>query len=771
VTVLHAFAGSAPANRFNFVRSPSFGDDLSNPYMPPIETAPGVFYGIARSGGFHNYGGIWKMDTNTMTFSVAGNFDPNAIGSRPTSALVAGDGGNLYGMLEQSRGDVQGYLYRVDTTTDTLHEMGEVNVGAPLYRPQGNLVYVPGLNSIFGCNTRKTQDFNVDGGALWRYNISTGAWTALWTSTDLNKDIMGAHPSGVVRANDGLVYFVTKKYGAAGTGTLLAYNSSLRATVKVADFPSDPTINHRSLMVDGSRIFGTYVGGAPALIWSYNYFEGSFIETELLAPSGGPFEATYLEPYIFADGGKVICRGRVGGPSGFSKVFSFDRGTGAVEDIHVPSAPKGRSIVGELTQINDNEFLGWTHRGGEESGNQPNFPRETGELVKVNVATGDITVVPGVENSFATANNALAFKTSRPILASDGQLYLGYNLQVPFFDSGLYVTSADMAAGTTVRLDILSQVADAPESGCLELPGDRMMASFADSITVYNMADGAPVAGVKTHDSSVHGLTAGTPLLASDGRVYGITQASAALLGAVCAIWSMDPATLDATIEYAFPADIASVGYALSQVGDKLYGATSYGGAHDGGYIYSYDITTDAFAVEYDFTTATDGAGFDAGWAAHEGKLYSTSFTGGDHGYGTLVEFDPAAGALTVLAHLTMANGRSMRGTPAVWTTPTASPAPDMQAPRATVSNYPNPFNPMTTVAFEVPRTGQVKLTVHDVRGRLVRSLLDEQLPAGSYQETWNGTDDNGQRLSSGSYLCKLETGGQTAVRRLMLVK
>ncbi len=84
---------------------------------------------------------------------------------------------------------------------------------------------------------------------------------------------------------------------------------------------------------------------------------------------------------------------------------------------------------------------------------------------------------------------------------------------------------------------------------------------------------------------------------------------------------------------------------------------------------------------------------------------------------------------LAVLADLTMEAGRSMRGTPAVWVTSAATTTPDLLIPRATVSNYPSPFNPMTTVAFEVPRNGQVSLRVHDLGG------------------------------------------GQTAVRRLMLVK
>ncbi|MBC8424304.1 proprotein convertase P-domain-containing protein, partial [bacterium] len=85
--------------------------------------------------------------------------------------------------------------------------------------------------------------------------------------------------------------------------------------------------------------------------------------------------------------------------------------------------------------------------------------------------------------------------------------------------------------------------------------------------------------------------------------------------------------------------------------------------------------------------------------------------------------------------------------------------------------NYPNPFNPMTTVKFELPKPGHAKLMVYDLSGRMVRTLVDENLPASVHQRQWDGTDDHGRRVASGTYYFRLVANGFTAVQKAMLVK
>jgi hypothetical protein len=86
--------------------------------------------------------------------------------------------------------------------------------------------------------------------------------------------------------------------------------------------------------------------------------------------------------------------------------------------------------------------------------------------------------------------------------------------------------------------------------------------------------------------------------------------------------------------------------------------------------------------------------------------------------------------------------------------------------------NYPNPFNPLTKVAFTVPEgAGRVNLTVHNVTGRVVRTLVDEELPAGPALAVWDGTDDHGRPLASGIYFARLASNEESAFRKMTLLK
>ena len=84
---------------------------------------------------------------------------------------------------------------------------------------------------------------------------------------------------------------------------------------------------------------------------------------------------------------------------------------------------------------------------------------------------------------------------------------------------------------------------------------------------------------------------------------------------------------------------------------------------------------------------------------------------------------------------------------------------------------YPNPFNPETTIAFELPEPGRVDLRVVDLGGRVVRTLVDETLPAAVHRRAWDGTDDRGRRLASGTYFFRLSCGERSAVEKAVLVK
>jgi photosystem II stability/assembly factor-like uncharacterized protein len=85
--------------------------------------------------------------------------------------------------------------------------------------------------------------------------------------------------------------------------------------------------------------------------------------------------------------------------------------------------------------------------------------------------------------------------------------------------------------------------------------------------------------------------------------------------------------------------------------------------------------------------------------------------------------------------------------------------------------NFPNPFNPTTNIRFTLPERERVDLRIFDVRGRSVRHLVGDVLPPGDHGVIWDGRDDARNPVPSGIYLSRLVAGGETATRKMLLLK
>jgi len=87
------------------------------------------------------------------------------------------------------------------------------------------------------------------------------------------------------------------------------------------------------------------------------------------------------------------------------------------------------------------------------------------------------------------------------------------------------------------------------------------------------------------------------------------------------------------------------------------------------------------------------------------------------------------------------------------------------------LQNYPNPFNPSTEIVYSLPRDTYVELKIFDALGRFVTRLADGFQCTGEYTQTWNGTNQEGQDMPSGVYLCQLKTENQIQTNKLLLIR
>jgi hypothetical protein len=86
-------------------------------------------------------------------------------------------------------------------------------------------------------------------------------------------------------------------------------------------------------------------------------------------------------------------------------------------------------------------------------------------------------------------------------------------------------------------------------------------------------------------------------------------------------------------------------------------------------------------------------------------------------------------------------------------------------------NNYPNPFNPNTTIKYSIPQKSNVTLKIYNAKGQLVKTLVNNKQEKGEYQIIWDGIDNNGKKVSSGVYFYQLKAGDFIASKKMITIK
>jgi len=96
--------------------------------------------------------------------------------------------------------------------------------------------------------------------------------------------------------------------------------------------------------------------------------------------------------------------------------------------------------------------------------------------------------------------------------------------------------------------------------------------------------------------------------------------------------------------------------------------------------------------------------------------------------------------------------------------------APTVQTSFELQQNSPNPFNPETKIAFSIDEAAHVELAIYNVKGQKVRTLVNEEMQAGSHTQMWNGMNDNNQSVSSGVYFYSLKVNDRVETKKMVLM-
>jgi len=84
---------------------------------------------------------------------------------------------------------------------------------------------------------------------------------------------------------------------------------------------------------------------------------------------------------------------------------------------------------------------------------------------------------------------------------------------------------------------------------------------------------------------------------------------------------------------------------------------------------------------------------------------------------------------------------------------------------------YPNPFNPITTLRYELPENSLVTITIYDMLGKELKTLINQTQDAGYNSVIWNATNDYGKPVSAGIYLCQINAGKYISTKKMVLLK
>ncbi len=559
--------------------SPTTGGNPSGPLSYDASTQS--IFGTCSSGGNGSTGTIYKFSLSDNTLTVLHHFDESSEGSYPQGGVVHASDGMLYGVTQSGGLHGQGVIFSLDPVTEVYTVLHHFNAADGRY-PYGNLIESsPGTllgvcseggsyntGTVFKCTTEgsfsvlKQLNSAVDGGfsksglasngqgdfiGVTEYGGASGFGTLFTISEtgtfnkvhDFNYTNDGSNPvTRITLADDGAAYGVCASGGAADFGTLFVLSSGI--VTNIHDF---------SLPLNGASPRGLTSG------------ESAFFGT---TESGGT-----------ANNG-VIFTTQINGQT--TKLHSFE------------SAIEGRSPNGDLTVMDDGDFIGTTRFGGLD---------DSGTIFSVS-PDGSFNLL----YTFASSNDG-RYPYSAPAQHSDGNLY-GTTVAGGSFDDGVvYQLDADL--NYTVLYEFFSYYDGAAPEASLTEGDDGKLYGLTTTGGMYNAGTlfefdpdaGTPVMLHQFDPDNEGGTPKASLILHSDGALYGATSQGAIGGGAVFRysaasgfelLHALDPAT-----------DGSAVESALAESTDgMLFGFATQGGQYDQGTAFKYDVTN-GFAAVYHF--------------------------------------------------------------------------------------------------------------------------------------------------------------------------
>ncbi len=566
-----------------FAKKFDFGGQWGEvPHSNMIVTADGSLYGVTVAGGANGNGVIFKYNPQKNSVTKRKDFDAST-GTRPFGGLMLASSGLLYGMASQGGLHSHGTIYAYDTAVNVLTKKFDFSGSADGSSPLGSLIEATnGL--LYGMTV---EGGNTDGGVLFEYNPSNGAFTK---KIDFVGGTQGLHPYGsLFQASNGKLYGTTEQ-GVTGFGELFEYDVTSGTLSTVVTFDGNRQGkggSSRTTLMQASdgKLYGMNSLGGSALrgvLFSYDPTDGGYqVHVNFEFENGGgmwPFASL-----VQGANGRLYGTTRSGGVNNSGVLFEYDITNGIytkkVDFIGITNPSENMVLA------SNGKLYGLTQYGGSEN---------AGAIFEYDPSTNSFSKKIDFQAIYGRPNGAL-------IQLPNGKMY------------GVATTSS-VSLGNAILFEY-----------------DPALNIFAKKADFNRVVEGNVPSGT---------------LLYSDGKIYGLMRYGGA--NNLGTLFQFDPATGSLLKLKDFDgANLGEhpVGSLVKAKNNKLYGVTQLGGAFGAGTIVEFNPATGSLNNVFDFDFPPAGR-LDIQTSLIEssnGKLYGTTHQGNNGKYGILYEFDIAS--------------------------------------------------------------------------------------------------------------------------------
>ncbi len=551
---------------------------------------------------------------------------------------------SLLGMTSEG-GDGFGTIFKTDSSGNNLQVLSTFSPNMPGENP----IYAQLCEATNGKLYGMTRVGGSNGaGVIFEYNIFSNSYTKKSEFGGAN----GENPSGsLMKASNGKLYGITYSGGANKCGVIFEYDYSANLYIKKIDLDSvNGKTPYGSLMEAGNgKLYGmTSYGGTnnSGVIFEYNYTTNTYTKKIDLSSANGenPFGAL-----IEASNNKLYGVTSYGGANNSGVIFEYDYATNTFTKKIDLSYSNGESPYGSLMQASNGKLYGLTYAGGTDG---------AGALFEYDY----IGNAYSKKVDFISNSTDGRYPMGSLIEVSVGKLYgmasgnNPNNAGVIFeydFSNNIYTKKIDLSSASGKNPDGTLMLAS---NG--KLYGVTVSGGANDVGVLFEYDKGTNVYTKKIDLGSISGSHPhGSLMQAPKGKLYGTTYRGGANGAGVIFEYDYYTRSYTKKIDLSTANGSGPTGNLILVSNGKLYGMTRFGGLNAGGVIFEYDYKTNTYLKKIDLSNALGKGPTGSFFHAPNGKLYGMTCNGGAYALGVIFEYDYSTNTYIKKIDLSAASG------------------------------------------------------------------------------------------------------------------